>query len=498
MRRDNFIVAVTSAPNNGTLVPLNEQNNNGEAILRSIFEPLIDVDRLGDMSLKPVLAESWQRLDDRTVEIKLRKGVVFHDGSPFTAEDVAFTFDAQGATGDGSQALFPEALVKTARSLFPTLDRVEVVDDHTVRFVAKGPDVVLEHRFARQGLDILSKKNFLEVGDFDRWSRAPVGTGPFKVVEFDSDRHLILDAHPGYWGGLPNTDRVTFRVVPETSSRVNGLLAGEFDLVTNLPPDQLDVISGNSGLEILGDVIEGQLFLQFVKNDKPLADPRIRRAISHAIDRQLIVDALWAGRTIVPQGRQFESYGDMFIEDWQNPAYDPDKAKALLAEAGYDGSPIPFRVQNDYYPMQVATAQVLVDMFSQVGLNVEIQMVENGAQVHDKSAPRGMREWSNAAQFGDPLGSFLFQQGKGGTVRVNDEWQNDEFDAQGEILLNGTDPAARKAAFRRMLEIAEFEDPSYAMLHQLASFYAKKDGFTWRPGKGRTLDFRADNLVFAS
>ena len=81
---------------------------------------------------------------------------------------------------------------------------------------------------------------------------------------------------------------------------------------------------------------------------------------------------------------------------------------------------------------------------------------------------------------------------------MNNEWQNDEFDAQSEILLSGTDPAARKAAFRRMLEIAEYEDPSYTMLHQLANFYAKKGGFTWQPGKSRALDFRADNLVFTA
>ncbi|WP_184148318.1 ABC transporter substrate-binding protein [Amaricoccus macauensis] len=445
-----------------------------------------------------MLAESWRRIDPRTVELSLRKGVKFHEGGDFTAEDVAFTFDAQGITGDGSGALFPEKVIAAARNIFSTLDRVEVVDAHTVRLVARTPDIVLEQRLARQAMEIHSKQAFLKAADYAAYSRAPVGTGPFRVREFDADRHLILDAHADYWGGLPNTDRVTFRVVPETSSRVNGLLNDEFDLITNLPPDQVDIVGQNAGLETLGDVIDGQLFLQLVKNDKPLADPRIRQAISHAIDRQLIVDTLWAGRTIVPQGRQFKSYGDMFIEDWQNPAYDPEKARALLAEAGYAGEPIPFRVQNDYYPMQVATAQVLVDMLSQVGLNVEIQMVESGAKMQDKATPRGMREWSNAAQFGDPIGSLLVQQGKGGLVRVNDEWSNDQFDAKSEILVSGTDPAARKAAFRRMLGIVEVEDPSYVMLHQLASFYATRGGFEWQPGTGRALDFRADNLIFKS
>lgn len=495
-RRETFTVAVTAVSNLGTLHSLNEQNNNGETVLYSIFEPLIDLGRRGDMSLKPALAESWRRIDPQTIELSLRKGVKFHDGGDFTAEDVVFTFEAQGMTGDGKQALVAETLVATGRRLFPNLASVEALDSHTVRITSSAPDVVLEQRLARQGGEIFSKASFLGAPSYEEWARAPVGTGPFKVESFDTDSQLVLAAHTDYWGGLPNIDRLIFKVVPETSSRVNGLMAGEYDLITNLPPDQLDIIAQNSGLETLGGTVEGQLFLQMVKNDPPLSDVRIRQAISHSIDRQLIVDALWGGRTIVPKGRQFESYGDMYIEGWENPAYDPEKARALLAEAGYTGEPIPFRVLNDYYPLQVATAQVLVDMFSQVGLNVVIEMRENFAQINDQTAPRGLHEWSNAAQFGDPLGSFLVQQGKGGVVRANNIWSNDEFDAQSEVLLTSTDPAARKAAFRRMLEITEYEDPSYVTLSQLATFFAKRGEFSWTPGKSRGLDFRADNLTF--
>lgn len=497
-RRDTFTIAVTGIANAGALTPLAENNNVGKATLYSIFDPLIEVDRAGNMDLIPGLAVSWERIDPRTVDVTLRQGVKFHNGEELTAEDVVFTFQAQGMVGDGTDARVPEVVMAMGQRLIPGLSKVEALDDYTVRFQCESTNLALEKQLSRFGTEPFSKKAFLEAPDYETWARKPVGTGPFMPVEFDGETRLVLSVFENYWGGKANVDRIVMTVVPETSSRVNGLLANEYDLITELPPDQLETIAQTGDLEIEGGPIEGQFFLQFVKNDEPLADPLIRRAMSHSVDRQLIVDALWGGRTVVSQGRQFESYSDMFIEDWQNPEYDPDKARALLEEAGYDGEPIPFRVMNNYYPLQVATAQVLVDMWSQVGLNVQIQMCENWSQVHDTSSPRGLHFWSNNAQFGDPVGSFPIQQGPGGITERNNEWSNEEFNALNDILLNGDNQADRKAAFKRMLEIAEFEDPSYITLCQAALFYGKGTDFSWDSTRERALNFRASNLTFPS
>lgn len=499
-RRNTLTVAVTAITTNGTLTTLNEPNNNGEATLYSIFDPLIETNRSGDMSLQPGLAVTWKRIDSKTLDVKLRKGVKFHNGDTLRAEDVVFSFEAQGMVGDGAKSKVPATVAAQGKRLIPSLAKVEAIDDLTVRFTCASPNLALEKQLTRFGTEPFSKKAFLAAPNYDTWAQKPVGTGPFIPTVFDRDKLLEMTAFGDYWGGKPNVDKIIMRVVPETSSRVNGLLAREYDLITNVPPDQIEPIKRSGKLEIVGGPVEGQLFLQLVKTDPPLANPLIRRAMSHSVNRELIAETLWGGRTFVPQGRQFQSYGDMYIAEWKNPEYDLKKARALLAQAGYKGEVIPFRIMNNYYPMQVSTAQVLVDMWSEIGLNVKTEFVENWSQIwkQNSAAPRGLYQWSNGAQFGDPLGSFLIQQGPDGIVRRNKEWFNDEFDKLSEVLVSGEHQPTRRAAFKRMLQIAEFDDPSYITLSAFAIFYAKSGTFNWNPTRSRAMNFRANNLTFPS
>src|SRR5690606_30885022 len=122
----------------------------------------------------------------------------------------------------------------------------------------------------------------------------------------------------------------------------------------------------------------------------------VRRAMTHSIDQKAIIDALWGGMTVLPPGLQLESFraADMFIEGWTCPEYNPEPAKQLLAEAGYKGDAIPYRLLNNYYTNQTPNAQIMVEMWKQVGLNVEIQMMENWAQIHDPAGLKGVRDWS--------------------------------------------------------------------------------------------------------
>jgi len=150
-------------------------------------------------------------------------------------------------------------------------------------------------------------------------------------------------------------------VVPEVSSRINGLLSGQYDFICDVPPDQIGTLAQNAKFEVQGGLISNHRILVFDKNHPRLADPRIRQAMTHAIDRQAIVDSLWAGKTRVPPGLQWEFYGPMFVEGWTVPEYDVKKAQALLKAANYKGEPIPFRVLNNYYTNQTATATSLYE-----------------------------------------------------------------------------------------------------------------------------------------
>ena len=513
-RRPNITIAVQQIANSAALEPLREQSNVGQRAFSFIFERLIMENLLGQLEAVPGLAESWKRIDDRTVEFTLRKGVRFHNGDEMTADDVVFTFSRDRMFGpdydiSSNKTLFTSVLIRdsvegknlppevpaVAKRLFPALERVEAIDKYTVRFTNRTPDVTLEGRIGRMGSDIISRRAFMEAKTWLDWARAPVSTGPYKVREFLTDRSLMLDAHDDYWGGQPPIKSVRLVVVPEVATRINGLLAGQFDFICDVPPDQIPGIEKNPKFEVLGSTIVNHRLTVFDKNHPQLIDPRVRQAFTLSIDRQAIVDSLWSGRTRVPAGLQWEFYGPMFVEGWTVPAFDLAKAKALLKAANYKGDPIPYRLLSNYYTNQVATAQVLVEMWRQAGLNVQIEMKENWQQIFETNAPRAVRDWSNSAGFNDPISSIVAQHGPQGQQQQVGEWTNEEMNKLSVALEVETDMQKRKAMFRRMLEICEREDPAYTVLHQNATFTAKRKDIRWKASPSFAMEFRTVNFA---
>lgn len=249
-----------------------------------------------------------------------------------------------------------------ARRAFPDLLRVDAVDRYTVRFFNATADVTLEGRLARYGSDIISRKGWEDSSSYLDWARKPITTGPYKVVEFRPDNCLIYEAHDEYWGGRPPIRRICFVEVPEVASHIAGLLSGQYQFACDIPPDQISDIERNAAFEVQGGTILNHRLKAFDKNHCVLANPLVRRAMTHAIDRQSIVDALWTGRTKVPAGLQWEYYGDMFHADWTVPEYSQTIARDLLRQAGYRGDPILYRLLNNYYTNQNPTVQLLVEM----------------------------------------------------------------------------------------------------------------------------------------
>ena len=513
-------VAVQQVSTSGTLTPLREQSNVGARSFPMIFAGLIDSNRQGDMLPVPGLATSWKRIDDHTLELKLRQGVRFHNGDEVTAEDVAFTFGPEHMFGDTKPYRIGDPVVsgnaKTAststtrvagptpppevpaiaRRLWPSLEKVTIIDKYTVRFVNAVPDVTMEGRLARTGSEIISKRAYLAVKDWATWARSPVAAGPFKVADFKPDQLLVLTAHDAYYGGKPTVRELRYQVVPEVSGRINGLLTGEYDFVTDIPPDQIKTIEANPKFEVVGGPVLNHRLVVFDKNHPQLADPRIRLAMALAIDRDAIVKSLWGNRTSVPAGLQWEYYGSMFQKDWTVPKYNPQLAAKLIKDAGYKGQPIPYRVLNNYYTNQVQTAQVMVEMWRTVGLNIDLQMKENWQQIMDASSPRAVRDWSNSAPFNDPVSSIVNQHGPNGQQQQSGEWANAEFNTLSGLLETSTNMPNRSRAFRRMLEIAEREDPAYTVLHRSVVLYGKRKDIAWKWSPDFAMDFRAGNLTY--
>jgi peptide/nickel transport system substrate-binding protein len=389
----------------------------------------------------------------------------------------------------------PPEIPAVARRAWPDLLRVDAVDKYTVRFYNATPDVTLEGRLARYGSDIMSRKGWEDAASYLDWARKPITTGPYKVVEFRPDNSLTLEAHDEYWGGRPPIRRIRFVEVPEVPSRIAGLLSGQYQFACDIPPDQISDIEKNAAFEVQGGTILNHRLTVFDKNHSQLRNPLVRRAMTHAIDRQAIVETLWAGRTKVPAGLQWEYYGDMFHADWTVPEFNPTLARDLLRQSGYRGDPIPYRLLNNYYTNQNATAQVITEMWRSVGLNVQIKSVENWSQIMQRNDSRAVRDWSNSAPFSDPVSSIVNQHGPNGQQQQIGEWSNAEMNQLCEVLETSTDRARRRTAFRRMLEICEREDPAYTVLHQNATFTAKPKSLQWKASPAFAMDFRPGNYV---
>ena len=477
-----------------TLEPGRELSNVGTRITYSMFDTLIRRDFLsapggGGAALLPGLAERWTRNADGGLDLKLRSGVRFHNGEELTAADVAFTFGPERMTG-------PNATLPEGRAYFGVLSGVEALDPLTVRFSTRAHDPLLEQRLASWTSWIINRKDW-QAKAAAGTVRDPVGTGPYRLAEYRADQRVVLEAFPQYFGGAPAAPRVSFRKVPEPAARLAGLVSGEFDVITNVEPDQVTDIARYPGVEPRTVVLANVHVLVYNTGNPVLRDKRIRQALNLSIDRELLVKALWNGKAEVPRGHQFPEFGNLYNPARPRVAFDPDKARALLKQAGYKGQTITYATQGNYYTNATPAAQAIIEMWDAVGIKGEIQLTENVDRVPlDKLM---VRNWSNSTRYPDPVGAIWIGWGaNGNTQKVWKTWQDapPRFNELGLQLETGTDPAARKGAFQELLDIWEDEAPG-TILYQPVEAYGVRKDVRWTPYTFYYMDLRPYNLSFA-
>lgn len=489
---DRMVIAMPQLP--PTVEPQGFNSNSTDRVVYSIYETLVHADqKTGAMS--PGLAESWTRISPETVEFKLRKGIVFHDGTPFNADDVVFSFGPERFSGEKAPGR------AHAWEFLGGLKEVQKVDDYTVRITMKAADPLIERRFSARMSEIVSKESFEAAGGWENWIKKPVGTGPYKIVEFKTGNRIDLERFDGYWGKKAPAEKVTFVEVPELSARVAGLRSGEFDLITEVPPDQVKSLSGDNKIDVVGGPVDNVYGLVFdVLSNPVMKSKELRQAILHAIDRDLLVTALFANKTVPANSFQSKTFGDLYLPEQDKKLYDPAKAKELIKASGYKGEPIVWRIQVGYYTQEMTVSQAIAGMLKAVGLNVKIEVKENWTQVESAGADRMINNASFSAYFPDPA-SQLWRRMKPGSSWVTTGFFNDqsasyqEFVKQGRVLESSIDPAERKAAWEGMLK-AFAEDPYACPLYALPMIYAKQKNVDWTPGTQGSLDLSADNLSF--
>jgi peptide/nickel transport system substrate-binding protein len=341
------------------------------AVLANIYDTLVRRDAA--LNLKPGLALSWRPVDATTWEFKLRKGVKFHNGEPFNADAVKFSFD---------RMLDPKTRWPGAGSL-QLIKAVTVVDEGTVRFTTSQPWPDMPRFLGYYGMIV--PPGYLKQNGEDALIRQAVGTGPYRFVRWVKDDRVEVEANPDYWGGRPKISRVVFRVIPTDAPRVAELLAGSVQLANLLPPELFSPLQVSSKTKL---VIGKSLSVFFViynlvniGKDKPLADPRVRQALNYAVNRQAILASVMhnVGTPVATFCSEVMVACDASIPPFP---YNPDRARALLREAGHpNGFDFTISGTSGTYPGDRDIVLAVADQLTRVGVRTKVDTTEIGVQL---------------------------------------------------------------------------------------------------------------------
>jgi len=451
----------------------------------SLYDYLMRVDYTKtQFTLVPMLATEWKRADDKTLDITLRSGATFQDGSPVTADDVVFTFQRIITNKDAKYG-------QANPDYFPFASATKVDDTH-VRFTSTFVDPLFERRFATPGAQIIPAKYFQMVGA-DAFAIKPLGSGPYRVTEFAAGDHITYEAYKGYWGGAPAANKLTIRVVPEVASRVAAATNGEADIATNIPPDQAAGLMARKNLSMKGRPLTNTHMLYFNAKNKPFDKPEIRQAITYAIDRKTLVDAIWLGNAQEMHGLQFEGE-DLYNANRPLTPYDPDKAKALLKQGGYAGEEIQYVAATpNYYTNEREAGEAIIGMWKQVGINGKLNLVELAQK--PKAIMAGHAYTISATSFiGDQEGYVWQPLGPNGSWQKNGYWTpQGPFNQLGSDIRMTLDRQKRVDGFQKMLDIFESEAPG-TPLYQPKELYAVSNTIEWEPYTYYYMDLRPYNF----
>jgi peptide/nickel transport system substrate-binding protein len=355
-------VSAIAPPFNGS-----NQANNALRITSNIFDPLIFRDPKTGRS-SPGLATKWTTVSPTVTDLTIRAGVKFQDGTPMTADDVAFTLSSERLWG-------PKAIEPT--TLASTFADVKVKNADTVEITTTQPDPALLDRLASIIGFVVPKAYLLKVG-IQQFGVHPIGTGPYKAQSVTPGQSVVLTANDDYWGPKPTYRKVTFDQVSDVTARVSGLATGQYGIATSIPPDQSDQVKAN-GQQIVSTQVDNVVVLAFTTNlpGEPTANPLVRQAMQLAIDRNGIANALWNGQVSVRDGFNLPVYKDFYDSTVPVVGQDLAKAKSLLASAGYRGQEIDLQYVTGYYTKVDEALQAMLPMWKQAGLNVRLDPVAN-------------------------------------------------------------------------------------------------------------------------
>ena len=469
------------------------------SLLLHIYEPLINRDPGG--KLVPALATSWKALDDLTWEFKLRRNVKFHDGTPFSADDVVATYKRvpNVPNSPSSMATFVKPIVDT-----------KVLDPYTIVFKTAAPHVLLPSDLA--GVYIIPKA-LAEKAATEEFNsgKAAIGTGPYKFAEYVPNQRVVVRANYAYWGGEEPWDKVTFKILSNPAARVAALLSGDVQMIETVPTADIAKLSTDRNFALADKVTNRVIYVHLNQwNDKtvpfvtakdgkalernPFKDARVRKALSMAINRDAIAQRVMEGKA-VPAGQLLPDSFYGTSRKLKPLKYDPEGAKRLLAEAGYpNGFALTIHGPNNRYINDDKIAQAIAQFYSRAGIEAKVETMPSS--VYFTRATKGefgymLLGWGTESnEQGSSLRSLLATNdpAKGMGVTNRAHYSNPALDKQITDALNTMDEKRRESMIQQAAETA-MNDTALIPIHYEVS--------TWATAKGLRYSPRTDQYTLA-
>jgi peptide/nickel transport system substrate-binding protein len=451
--QDQLTVAIPSDAGNWD--PIDTYMVAWSAVANNVYDGLLERDV--NLKLKPALAESWEVLDDNTrIRFNLRKGVSFHNGEAFDATAVKFTFD---------RLLGDEGKSGPQRSNYTSIGSVEIIDPYTVDFHMATPDPVILTKLAGYGAMIVPPKYLAEHGT-DYFNRHPVGTGPFKMVEYKPKTSVMLERFDEFWGTKAQVDAVKFRFIKEAATRVAELEAGRVDVIDNVPTALVPQLEQSSKSKLVS--VPGPTTYAFRLNtqDGLTKDVRVRKALTLAIDRQTIIDTILMGQgEMISSFQSAMSFG--YDDTMRIDSYDPQQAQQLLKEAGVKRGAmleINYRSENSTFG---EVAQAAAGYLSMVGINAIVKPYETGIYLSEimpkgKTGEMYQNSWGGWTMDYDNTAYLMYHTGE----RWNPYDSYAELDKWLEEQRSYFDPEKRLPILKNVAQFVQdeyIEIPLYSM-----------------------------------
>jgi peptide/nickel transport system substrate-binding protein len=478
----SLVVAVDTPPR--MMNPHGDDSDAGLSYMANLFDGLLQ--RVApDGELAPALAERYEHPDLLTWKFYLRKGVTFHNGNPFTAADVKFTFDR---LSDPEVSEF----LNTGKAL----ESVEVVDDYTVVIKTKESTPWFANNMHQ--IFIMDKES-TEGRDAGDVMVHPIGTGAYRLDEWVKGSYLRLKANANYWGGAPTIETINIRPITEASTRFAALASGEADIVTGIPVELFERVRENPKLEVVSRPARRSIFLALGnKSGTPWADLRVRKAIYQAIDEDEIVAKIMRGHA-TPAAQIPDPPTIGHNPSIQRLPYDPAAARKLLAEAGYaDGFEITLSGPNDRYVQDAKIAEAVARYLAKVGIKVNLDVKPKSIFFPDVT--KGVLDFYLIGWFDGTfdMGRTFFKlahsrdESKGYGGFNGTAYADAEIDALLESTATIVDPAGRKAALEDLNRMAMVDKIAWIPLHFQEDLYAmqKDRGIRFQPRPDRWMVYK--------